>query len=281
MQLHQQQLYQLQKDVHCIEYLDPTLFSLRTKRQTTTKHSPFFLLYHREARFLAEVEGSGDDKEFALPREQDVSSYIEGMSIIQKQTTNEVVLNVERAQERQKAEYARRRRVGDTISIGDKVLKYNARKRTPKGDVLQADYSGPYLVANIHSKRAALTELNGRPLKTNYSTDHLRLYRGNSCCNLNISLAMNFLTITNEIYFRPGKFFQSHKPCVCVNIYFFMWQRSSISPSRMLPYHTTPSTQPHFRMTLLHSLESPYQVSIFAEPSEIFSYYTCWLCLMI
>ena len=78
------------------EYLDPTLFSLRTKRQTTTK----------------EVEGSGDDKEFALPREQDVSSYIKGMSIIQKQTTNKVVHNVERAQERQKAEYARRRRGG-------------------------------------------------------------------------------------------------------------------------------------------------------------------------
>ena len=155
------------------------------------------------------------------------------------------------------------------------MLQYNAQKRTRKGDVLPADYSGPYLVANIHSKRAALTELNGRPLKTNYITDHLKLYRGNSCCNLDISLAMNFLTITNEIYFRPGKFFQFHKPCVSLNTYFFMRQRSPISPSRMLPCHTTPSTQPHFRMTLLPSLESPYQVSIFAEPSEILSYYTC------
>ncbi|CAI5670301.1 unnamed protein product [Oreochromis niloticus] len=36
-------------------YLDPTLFSLRSKVHTTTKYSPFFLMYGREAVFPSEV----------------------------------------------------------------------------------------------------------------------------------------------------------------------------------------------------------------------------------
>lgn len=37
------------------KYLEPTLFSLRSKIQTTTKCSPFQLMYGREAVFPAEV----------------------------------------------------------------------------------------------------------------------------------------------------------------------------------------------------------------------------------
>lgn len=36
-------------------FLDATLFSLRSKVHTTTKHTPFLLMYGREARFPAEV----------------------------------------------------------------------------------------------------------------------------------------------------------------------------------------------------------------------------------
>jgi len=36
-------------------YLDATLFSLRSKVHTTTKHSPFLLMYGREAVFPAEI----------------------------------------------------------------------------------------------------------------------------------------------------------------------------------------------------------------------------------
>lgn len=36
-------------------FLDATLFSLRSKVHTTTKHTPFELMYGREARFPSEV----------------------------------------------------------------------------------------------------------------------------------------------------------------------------------------------------------------------------------
>ena len=36
---------------HWDDYLDPILFSIRSKKQMTTKYSPFYLLYNREAHW--------------------------------------------------------------------------------------------------------------------------------------------------------------------------------------------------------------------------------------
>ena len=37
------------------EYLDAVMFGLRTKKQMTTKFSPYFLMFGREARYPTEV----------------------------------------------------------------------------------------------------------------------------------------------------------------------------------------------------------------------------------
>ena len=37
------------------EYLDAVMFGLRTKKQTTTQYSPYFLMFGREARYPSEV----------------------------------------------------------------------------------------------------------------------------------------------------------------------------------------------------------------------------------
>ena len=46
---------------------------------------------------------------------------------------------------------------GDTINIEDEVMKYNAHKRTHKGDVLQADFSGPYIISSRHPDEKSCT----------------------------------------------------------------------------------------------------------------------------
>ena len=38
------------------DYLDPVLFGIRTSVHESTKFTPFFLMYGREARFPLEVE---------------------------------------------------------------------------------------------------------------------------------------------------------------------------------------------------------------------------------
>ncbi|KAI4832695.1 hypothetical protein KUCAC02_015650, partial [Chaenocephalus aceratus] len=40
------------------QFLQPTMFSLRTKTQLTTKFSPYFLMFGREARYPSEVPRS-------------------------------------------------------------------------------------------------------------------------------------------------------------------------------------------------------------------------------
>ncbi|KAF5909020.1 myosin-1 isoform X3, partial [Clarias magur] len=37
------------------EYLDAVMFGLRTKTQATTKYSPYFFMFGREARYPSEV----------------------------------------------------------------------------------------------------------------------------------------------------------------------------------------------------------------------------------
>lgn len=37
------------------QYLDAVMFGLRTKKQMTTKFSPYFLMFGREARYLVEI----------------------------------------------------------------------------------------------------------------------------------------------------------------------------------------------------------------------------------
>ncbi|MED6259552.1 hypothetical protein ATANTOWER_025025 [Ataeniobius toweri] len=37
------------------EYLDAVMFGLRTKKQITTQHSPYLLMFGREARYPSEV----------------------------------------------------------------------------------------------------------------------------------------------------------------------------------------------------------------------------------
>lgn len=37
------------------EYLDAVMFGLRTKKQVTTKYSPYYLMFGREARYPSEI----------------------------------------------------------------------------------------------------------------------------------------------------------------------------------------------------------------------------------
>jgi hypothetical protein len=87
------------------EKLEPILFSYRVAKHRSTGYSPFFLMYHREARLPIDVE--------LLPLKDECSptqleDYVEAMMEVRDGMKPKVMANITKAQEYQKQYYDRR-----------------------------------------------------------------------------------------------------------------------------------------------------------------------------
>ncbi|KAG9283640.1 hypothetical protein AMEX_G2427 [Astyanax mexicanus] len=156
-------------------FLDATLFSLRSKVHTTTKHSPFLLMYGREAVFPSELPLST----VILPEGgygEYLSSQKKHMEAVKK-TAEE---NMGKSQEKQKEAYAKKvqkKYKHILYSVGDEVLLLNMRKRGRKGGRMEPDFSGPYIITSVCGKLVHLKNHHGAPLKNKFSISHLKPYR--------------------------------------------------------------------------------------------------------
>ncbi|XP_014834308.1 PREDICTED: uncharacterized protein LOC106911992 isoform X3 [Poecilia mexicana] len=162
-------------------FLEATLFSLRSKTHTTTKYSPFFLMYGREARFPSEVPVDMPLSSVVLP--EDYSQIIKDRDNRQGDTKIQVEENVELAQRKMKKAFANRAQKkfkNFKFTEGEEVLLFNIRKRGRKGARMEADYSGPYFIHKVIGSTVMLKTMAGKVLKTKHSMSHLKPYnRGN------------------------------------------------------------------------------------------------------
>ncbi|XP_026026956.1 uncharacterized protein LOC113024268 isoform X2 [Astatotilapia calliptera] len=140
------------------EYLDAVMFGLRTKKQVTTKYSPYYLMFGREARYPSEIP-----EEFMVDETvEDIVGQEEVSEDIQKhQKLLELVKdNVVKAQEKTKGKIKMMKR--DVVfKVGDKVLRANIRSQQRKGGKLEANFLGPYIITAIQGKSADLQDSNG------------------------------------------------------------------------------------------------------------------------
>ncbi|XP_025763981.1 uncharacterized protein LOC109202383 isoform X2 [Oreochromis niloticus] len=140
------------------EYLDAVMFGLRTKKQVTTKYSPYYLMFGREARYPSEIP-----EEFMVDESvEDIVGQEELSEDIQKhQKLLELVKdNVVKAQEKTKGKIKMMTR--DVVfKVGDKVLRANIRSQQRKGGKLEANFLGPYIITAIQGKSADLQDSNG------------------------------------------------------------------------------------------------------------------------
>uniref|UniRef100_A0AAQ6IJ74 Integrase catalytic domain-containing protein n=1 Tax=Anabas testudineus TaxID=64144 RepID=A0AAQ6IJ74_ANATE len=154
------------------QYLDAVMFGLRTKKQMTTKFSPYFLMFGREARYPAEVpEDYQVDKNVEdVVGEENVSKDIARLDYI-RSTVLENVLSVQNK--------TRRRLMSKTDSVnsvvGDKVLRQNIRSQQRKGGKLEPNFLGPYTVTGVEGKSADLSGDDGTLCKK-VNIDHLKHY---------------------------------------------------------------------------------------------------------
>eukprot|EP00794_Sanderia_malayensis_P008473 gene8473-9380_t len=139
--------------------------------------TPFRMMYGREARRPVEVAENDKDLselEIKLPTEETIIKFMSSMETNREKDASRAIKNVEKAQEKHKKYYKARktRSTNEVISftLGQKVLLYDARRKTRQGGKLTKEWSGPHTITEIVGKKHV--RLNGR--KTIKNTKHLK-----------------------------------------------------------------------------------------------------------
>src|SRR5207248_3963614 len=105
------------------KHIEQVLFAYRTTKHTTTKRTPFFMTYGREATLPIdeiEIQENISEKESILKRTYDIINLTE--------EHKEARSNVGKSQEKQKKRYDNRIGEETILKIGDKVLLKDAAK---------------------------------------------------------------------------------------------------------------------------------------------------------
>ncbi|KAJ1204192.1 hypothetical protein NDU88_007973 [Pleurodeles waltl] len=183
-------------------YLDHALFALRSKPHTTTKVSPFKLMYGPEARFPVEV--AEDLLDFTLPTESDYVEIMDEMESKRAELQIQTKINIDIAQEKQKEKYEKRvskRYKPCTFAKGQLVLLKNSRRTTRKGGVLEPKFTGPYIITEINEKRVKLANASNVPLARTFNIDMLRTYKSSTVINTpeeSVSIRESTASVTDE-----------------------------------------------------------------------------------
>src|SRR3954451_189722 len=154
------------------EHIEQVLFAYRTTKHSTTKRTPFFMTYGREAILpIDEIEMSENisEKESILKRTYDMINLTE--------KCEEARRNVRKSQEKQKERYNKKIEEETKLKIGDKVLLKDAAKEKQWSGKLASKWKGPYYIHREIGKGAyKLRTLDGKVLKTSHNVKHVKKY---------------------------------------------------------------------------------------------------------
>ncbi|XP_033962343.1 uncharacterized protein [Pseudochaenichthys georgianus] len=147
------------------------MFDLRTKKQLTTKYSPYYLMFGREARYPSEVPEEYLVKEDKVSKLVEREESHEGLKK-QEAVFTEVKNNMETSQDK-----VRKRKIErgqeDNFQVGDQVLRRNVRQEQRKGGKLEDDWLGPDSILELEGEKAIVAKGTTK-LQTNI--DHLTHY---------------------------------------------------------------------------------------------------------
>uniref|UniRef100_UPI00398F5665 gypsy retrotransposon integrase-like protein 1 isoform X1 n=1 Tax=Pristiophorus japonicus TaxID=55135 RepID=UPI00398F5665 len=118
------------------EGLDPILFEFRTSVNSSTKFTPFFLLYNREARLSSEGEFE-IAHEYRLPescgiKTESIDQFTSSVSEQQNAVKEMVIANVAAAHKRDKKNTKRKARNGIHFTAGEEVFPGSTNPATKK-----------------------------------------------------------------------------------------------------------------------------------------------------
>ena len=189
-------------------FLDPILFAYRTSIQSSSKFTPFFLMYGRRARLPVEVSGeqssdpSGNDHAtddtttwyvscniytytynslylFFLLYSHDFDSHVTKMLEFHSQVLTKAKGNIVDAQRRQKEQYDKKHAGPTGVTTGSTVLLQNAKNKARKGGKQDPLWLGPYTVEQISDTGVCKlrNRETGKRLQKAYNVSLLTLYK--------------------------------------------------------------------------------------------------------
>src|SRR5947209_1885106 len=154
------------------EHIEQVLIAYRTTKHATTKRTPFFMTYGREATLPIdeiEIQENISEKESILKRTYDIINLTE--------EREEARSNVGKSQEKQKKRYDNRIGEETILKIEDKVLLKDAAKEKQWSGKLASKWKGPYYIHKEIGKGAyKLRTLDGKVLKTSHNVKHVKKY---------------------------------------------------------------------------------------------------------
>ena len=130
-------------------FLPFMLYAYRVTAQESTKESPFYLLYGRDARQPLEEALDCPRPEYLVDLDDYKTELVRALSSAWK-TASECI---ESAQKRQKTAYDRHAKAVD-YRVGDRVMVHMPHEATGKAAKLARPFFGPYRIVNVTSTNA-------------------------------------------------------------------------------------------------------------------------------
>jgi hypothetical protein len=163
------------EDIHnWDQHLHAVLFAYRTNRQSSTKYSPFRLVYGLDARLPVDLEWDTPDG-----ADHPTSIVQRAFQILNRLEPDRLKTydNIVQAQARQKR-YHDDQIEPRTYAIGDKVLLHRTGQSTSHSAKLLSKWDGPFYVHNIPRPGTyKLRTLDGRLVQNLAHGDRLKLYK--------------------------------------------------------------------------------------------------------
>ena len=121
------------------DVLPGVLFAYNTSRHKSTRYTPFFLLYGRDAVLRIQVSNQSIEEELSeniidSTDTADVQARMDDMIKIRQHIFLATKNNIDSAQARQQRNYRTKHLNKTTFSIGDNVLFWDSRRSSTKGD---------------------------------------------------------------------------------------------------------------------------------------------------